>query len=107
MLLVWISGCGGNTTSSTPATPAAPGQGPQLYFAPLVVGTANGDGSTSPTPLLVPQTYAIDDSRDMFSQTIYPLAPQVLNAGVTSALPRGLLSLGITVNYSAAAGSSL
>src|ERR1700733_8588813 len=77
MLLVWISGCGGNTTSSPPATPAAPGQGPQLYFAPLVVGTANGDGSTSPTPLLVPQTYAIDDSRDMFSQTIYPLAPQV------------------------------
>jgi hypothetical protein len=107
MLLVWISGCGGNATSSTPP-PAAPGQGPQLYFAPLVVGTANGDGSTSLTPLLVPQTYAIDDSGDMFSQTIYPLAPQVLNAGVTSsALPRGLLSLGITVNYVGESGESV
>ncbi len=97
MLLVWISGCGGSTTSSTPA---APTQGPQLYFAPLVVGTANGFGSSfTPTPLLVPQTYAIDDSADQFSQTIYPLAPQAINAGLTGALPRGLLGLEITANY--------
>jgi hypothetical protein len=106
VLLFWISGCGGNVTSnatsSTSAT--APKQGPQTYFAPLVAGTTNGASGSTPVALTALQTYAIDDTADKFSQTIYPLAPQVINAGVTNVLPRGLLSLGITANYSSTAG---
>jgi hypothetical protein len=94
-LSFWISGCGSGTTSSTPV---AATQGPQIYLAPYVVGASNGDASSS-APLFAPQTYAIDDSADQFSQTLYPLAPQVINAGTTSAMSRGLLGLEITANY--------
>ncbi len=106
VLLFWISGCGGNVmsnaTSSTSAT--APKQGPQTYFAPLVAGTTNGASGSTSVILTTPQTYAIDDSANIFSRTIYPLNPQVLNAGITSALLRGLSSLSITANYSNTAG---
>jgi hypothetical protein len=116
VLLVGISGCGGNVTSnattaatSAPAS-AAPKQGPQLYFAVSAAGATN-DVNGVPSPLETEgnqlyETYAIDDSADAFSQSIYLLAPQVINAGTTSALSRGLLGLDIMENYSATGVSS-
>jgi hypothetical protein len=101
LMMLFATGCGSNTTSgTTPATPAAPAQGPQTYFSPYVVGTTNGSAF-----LRGPEIYSIDDFANNFSQSTFGLTPpqqegpQVINAGVTSLAKRNLLDLGITANY--------
>jgi hypothetical protein len=103
--LAGIGGCGGATTATSP-NPSQ--QGPETYFAPYIAGTTNAiAGSSVPSALLGPETYAVDDSGDAFSQSTYQLnpptqqGPQVINAGNTAAGQRDLLDLGITVNYRA------
>ncbi|MBT9331581.1 hypothetical protein [Paracidobacterium acidisoli] len=104
MILPAVSmiGCGGKTG---PGTSTAQQQSTQTYFAPFVEGTSNGG-----TPVGGPQTYTISDpagsgSAGAFKQTTYLLnanqeGAQVINAGEVTALQRGLLSLGVTANYS-------
>lgn len=109
--LLCVGGCGGGAKNSG-TSPTAPQQGPQTYFAPYVSATTNGGGGS--TVLRVPQTYAIDDHADTFTQAVFGLpatkGPQVLTAGcflsqalctpnVVPAGQRGLLSLGITTTY--------
>jgi hypothetical protein len=105
LLLLWLTGCGGNTTSSVPPTsPAPPLQGPQTYFAPFIAGTTNKVSSGVAGNLPGPETYAFDDSADTFSQNTFGLqpplqGPQVINSGMFTASSRGLLSLGTMANY--------
>ena len=96
LLMFWIAGCGGKTSSNA----VAPQTIPQTYFAPYVAGTSNGGSN-----LTLPQTYTIDDTGGTFSQTTFQLqspeqvGPQVINAGILAVGQRGLRSLGITANY--------
>ncbi len=104
-VLLGLAGCGGDVHSGQSTSPDSP-SGPANYFAPFVSGTTNG-GST----LSYPELYTIDDSAKTFDQTNFQLNPplqqgqQVINAGVmdagtpNAANTRGLLSLGITANY--------
>lgn len=103
LLLLYSLGCGTNTTSSTPPdAPVPPVQGPQTYFAPYIAGTTNVAANN---PLTGPKIYAIDDSAGTFSQSTFQLqppqqqGPQVINQGVVASVRSGLLSLGITTNY--------
>ncbi|MCU1321293.1 MAG: hypothetical protein JWM43_942 [Acidobacteriaceae bacterium] len=112
LLVLFAIGCGSdtNTAGTTPNPPATPTQGPQTYFAPNVAGTTNGL-----VRLTGPKIFAIDDFANLFSQSTFGLnlpqqGPQVINAGcflsgthctqsVATAGQRGLLSLGISTNY--------
>ncbi len=101
VLLLCLAGCGGgqNAISSPPSS----GSGPQTYFAPYIAGTTNAGSS-----LRGPEIYSIDDSASpkAFSQENFSLNPQqgqqgaqVINTGTFTATSRGLLTLGITSNY--------
>lgn len=99
LLIFWVAGCGGNTTSKT-TSPSQPA--PQTYFAPLVAGSSYPSGGNTGVSLLyAPQTYTIDDTANTFSQATYQINPfqQVINAGVFSTSTRGLLSLGTKESY--------
>ncbi len=103
LLSLCFIGCSTNKTSdTTPDTPAAPTQGPQTYFSPFIGGTTNGPSNVL---LMGPKIYAIDDFGNKFSQSTFQLqlpqqqGPQVINAGGVTAAQRGLVSLGITANY--------
>jgi hypothetical protein len=104
VLLICMAGCATSPNSGTAPTP--PTQGPQNYFAPYIVGTSNG-GSI----LNGPENYAIDDSAKTFSQSTFQLLPlaqqgsQAINVGVSAAAERGLLSLGISTNYTNPGGA--
>jgi hypothetical protein len=95
LMAFWIVGCGGSTTSSTPAMSQ---QAPQSYFAPEVEG---GGGI---------QTYIIDDVQSTFALESFALTSsgqvglQVSDAGdfmVNQPVDqRGLRSFGILTSYS-------
>jgi hypothetical protein len=109
--LLLLDGCGG---ASTKTTSSSSQQEPQSYFVPWVAGTTNGSGGQL-TQLTGTEIYAIDDTADAFSQSIYGLGgsfhlqgPQVINAGGPDSVSknsRGLLSLGITANYAYSSSS--
>jgi hypothetical protein len=103
-----LNGCGGTSTRTTSSSSQ---QEPQTYFAPWVAGTTNGSGSQL-TQLTGTEIYAIDDTADAFSQSIFGLGgsfhlqgPQVINAGTVTKNSRGLLSLEITANYAYSSSS--
>jgi hypothetical protein len=108
--LLLLDGCGG---ASPKTTSTSSQQEPQTYFAPWVAGTTNGSGSDL-SKITGPEIYAIDDTDDAFSQSIFGLGallqgPQVINAGGSDSVSknsRGLLSLGITANYAYSSSSS-
>jgi len=88
LLILWVAGCDGSKSSSTPTTPQAVAQ---TYFAPLVAGAG-----------VVMNTYSFDATAATFWQTGFPSGQpgsQVLNAGVFSVAQRGLRSLGISTTY--------
>lgn len=91
LLLLWLTGCGGSSSSSTATTPATPQAGPQTYFA---AGVAGGVGIS---------TFSFDDKATTFSETIYDPqtqpGPQILNAGAFTVAQRGLRSLAISTTY--------
>jgi hypothetical protein len=109
--LLLLDGCGGASTKTTSSTSQ---QEPQTYFAPWVAGTTNGSGSQL-VQLTGTEIYAIDDTTNAFSQSIFGLGgslylqgPQVINAGGPDSVrknSRGLLSLGITANYAYSSSS--
>ncbi|MEI9978443.1 MAG: hypothetical protein WDN23_05480 [Edaphobacter sp.] len=108
-LILCAIGCGGNKNNSgtMPDQPTAPTQGPQTYFASYVAGTTSGGATALGGPII----YSIDDFAHVFSQSTFQLnppsqqGPQVINTGTVAAGQRGLLSLGITTNYSNSSGS--
>ncbi len=105
--LFLFAGCGGGSTKST--SPSNTQKQPQTYLAPYVAGTTNGSG-TQLLPLTGTETYAIDDTANAFSQSIFGLGsnaqgPQAINVGVVTKGQRGLLDLGITANYAPSGGT--
>jgi hypothetical protein len=98
-LMICITGCSGNPASNaTSGTQAQSQKGPQTYFASTTAGTANGG------LLHGPEVYVIDDFSNVFSQSTYQVnqaqeGAQVINYGVTTGLPHGLLNLGTSANY--------
>ena len=92
LLVLGIVGCG--SSNSTPASGGS-SAAPQTYFAPTVAGTL----------IPGPSTYSFDSTQTpaTFGKTIYnPLTqpgPQIVDAGLSSASQRGLLSLGISTAY--------
>ena len=103
--LILLAGCGGGITSSSSTSKS---KQPQTYMAPYVVGTTNGSGSLL-GQLTQTQIYAIDDTANAFSQSIFGLVsavqgPQAINVGNVTTDQRGLLDLGITANYAPSGG---
>lgn len=102
LLLLASAGCGsgGAAPQTTTPAPAPTAQTvPRKYLAPLVGGSSNGGSA-----IAGPQIYTIDDTADTFSQTTYLLSTQqsgaqIINAGTFATAARGLLSLGVTANY--------
>lgn len=92
------TGCGGDSFSVSPTTPAQ--KSPQSYFSPSVSGTTNAG-----VPLYGPKTFVVDEVTGAFSESNFllnppsQLGPQVINAGVLGTAQRGLLTLGISTNY--------
>jgi hypothetical protein len=88
-----LSGCSVSTkTTST----AAQSNDPQTYMAPFIVGDTAPGSSVS--------AYQIDDSAQTFSKSTYVLShvqtgERTYFAGATTALARGLLSLGLTYSW--------
>jgi len=105
-LFLCMLGCG-NGIDNTKTPPTQTKQGPQTYFAPYVAGVTNGDVNVS---LTGPEIYTIDDVANKFTQSTFQLqlpaqqGPQVINVGVDSAGPRGLLKIGLTTNYALSSG---
>jgi hypothetical protein len=102
--MLCLAGCG---SSPAPASATESQSNPQTYFAPYVAGTSIGG-----TVVNMSQAYTFDDSAPapVFSQSTYQLSPdqdgaQVITSGATTALPRGLLSLGITAEYTNSTGT--
>jgi len=103
--LILLVGCGGGSTSSSSTSKS---KQPQTYLAPYVVGTTNGSGSLL-GQLTQTEIYAIDDTANAFSQSIFGLVssvqgPQAINVGNVTTGQRGLLDLGITANYAPSGG---
>lgn len=95
----FLAGCGEVVKKAQSATQPTVQPGPQSYFSGAVAGGYKG-GSVSDSEYLA--TYDFDDSASTFAQFTFTFTsgdqkgPQLNFSGSWSALPRGILNLGIT-----------